>query len=110
MRSIVRTQRPCFTCSAASTAKTACSARVNRDARAGGKAPAEAQRRRLSREAGVLGRDPKRRWAGFGVAGSVFLASIASLRSAASDSLTAPAAYAFHNSAEIVGNSARGDA
>ena len=46
-------QAPCFWCSAATTARTACSASVNRLASAGGKAPAEAQRRRRSREAGV---------------------------------------------------------
>src|SRR3954447_15146944 len=39
-----------------------------------------------------------------------FLASMRLLRSAASDSLTVPAAYAFHKSAETFGNSTRGAA
>src|SRR3954447_17322705 len=65
---LVRRQPPLLRCSAATTARTACSASVNRAARAGGKAPEAAQRRRRSIEAGERGREPKRRCRGFGAA------------------------------------------
>src|SRR4051812_23946431 len=62
---LVRRQSPRLRCSAETTARTACSARVNRLAKAGGKAPEAAQRRRLSIEAGDRGREPKRLCGGF---------------------------------------------
>src|SRR4051812_32016562 len=96
--SMVRVQRPCLTCSADTTAKTACSARVNRQARAGGMAPEEAHLRLLSMEAGVLGREPKRLCAGLGMAGRALLSSMASDRADASASLTCPAEKAFQSS------------
>src|SRR5215207_8193322 len=61
---VVSRQSPRFRCSAATTARTACSANVNRLAKAGGRAPEAAQRRRLSMEAGDLGREPRRRCIG----------------------------------------------
>jgi hypothetical protein len=107
---IVRAQRPCAWCSAATTARTACSASVKRAANAGGKAPEAAQRRRRSIEAGERGRDPERRRMGFWTAGRAFLASMASDRACASASLTCPAAYAFQSRELTFDNSARGDA
>src|SRR3954470_7112346 len=61
MWSIVRVQRPWRRASAAITARTAVSAAVKRHARAGGRNPLAAHRRRLARLSGVLGRDPTRR-------------------------------------------------
>ena len=49
---LVRRQSLRLRCSAAITARTACSAKVNRLARAGGRAPEAAQRRRRSSDAG----------------------------------------------------------
>src|SRR3954463_8874425 len=64
MWSIVRVQRSCFMCSAATTARTAVSAAVKRHAMAGGRNPLAAHRRRLARLSGALGRDPVRRRGG----------------------------------------------
>ncbi len=64
--------------SAATTARTATSAKVKRQARPGGKCPQAAQERLRSMLAGDLGREPPRRWAGFLGAGRAFLASIRS--------------------------------
>jgi len=89
---LVSRQSPRLRVSAATTARTETSARVNRPAKAGGKAPEAAQRRRRSIEAGDLGREPKRRWTGFGAAGRALLLSMRSDSSDASASVTCPAA------------------
>ena len=51
-------QSPRLVVSAATSASTACSARVNRAASAGGSRPEAAQRRRRSSDASVRGREP----------------------------------------------------
>src|SRR3954467_12316409 len=99
MWSIVRVQRPCFTCSAAATASTAVSAAVNRHARLGGSRPPAAHRRRPAGLSGALGRDPTRRRGGGALEAPhpAFLASIRADRSAAWSSVTCPAAYALQS-------------
>src|SRR4051812_46804568 len=87
---LVSRQSPRFRFSAAITARTAVSAVVKRHARAGGRAPEAAHRRRRSMLAGVLGREPNRRWMGFCGAGGARLASIKSDRADASASDTWP--------------------
>jgi hypothetical protein len=85
---LVRRQSPRLRCSAATTARTACSARVNRLASAGGMDPEAAQRRRLSMPPGDRGRELKRRCIGFCGAGRALLSSMASDRADASASVT----------------------
>lgn len=100
---------PRFRTSAATTASTACSARVKRAASCGGSRPDDAQRRRRSIEASVRGREPTRAAAG-AAAGTTFRASMRAEISSASASLTCPCPKARHSSAASSGSLTLGDA